>query len=131
MLTANRDASAAKRFWQKALRGASSKVVRVINADKAKAFPQAIEKLKDSGVLAESVEHRAVKYLNNMIEQDHRYTKRRVLASQNFHNFWSAKRTIAGYEAMNIIRKGQIINVERDDILGQIAFIDFLFRTAV
>ena len=73
--------------------------------------------MKECGVLSESVEHRSVKYLNNIIEQDHRYTKARVVASQNFRNFWSAKRTIAGYEIMNAIRKGQIENVERGDIL--------------
>ncbi|WP_319423732.1 DDE-type integrase/transposase/recombinase [Pleurocapsa sp. FMAR1] len=49
-------------------------VVRVINIDKAKACPKAMEE-KESGLLPESVEHRAVKYLNNLSEQDHRYTK--------------------------------------------------------
>ena len=87
--------------------------------------------MKESGLLPESVEHRAVKYLNNLIEQDHRYTKRRVIASQNFRNFWTAARTIAGYESMNMIGKGQIKNVERDDILGQINFIHSLFGIAV
>ena len=131
LLTANRDASAAKRFLSKALKRLSSKAVRVINTDKAKAYPKAIEELKESGVLSESVEHRSVKYLNNIIEQDHRYTKARVVASQNFRNFWSAKRTIAGYESMNMIRKGQIENVERNDVLGQIKFIKSLFGIAV
>jgi transposase, IS6 family len=77
------------------------------------------------------VEHRAVKYLNNLIEQDHRYTKLRVITSQNFRNFWSAYRTIAGYESMNMIRKGQIKNVERGDVLSQIKFIHSLFGIAV
>ena len=73
-----------------------------------------------------STEHRAIKYLNNLIEQDHRYIKRRVVISQYFREFWSADRTISGYEAMNMIRKGQIKNVEREDILGQIKFIHSL-----
>ena len=80
--------------------------------------------------MSESVEHRAVKYLNNLIEQDHRYTKTRVVASQNFRNFWSASRTILGYESMNMIRKGQIKNVERGDIVGQIKFIHSVFGIA-
>lgn len=130
LLTANRDASAAKRFLIKALQQSDSNVFRVINTDKAKAYPKAIEELKKSGVIPESVSHRTVKYLNNIIEQDHRYTKRRVIASQNFRNFFTAKRTISGYESMNMIRKGQIKNVERDDILGQIKFIHFLFGIA-
>ena len=103
LLTAKRDTLAAKRFLSKALNHGDSDVVRVINTDKAKAYPKALEALKESGLLPESVEHRAVKYLNNLIEQDHRYTKTRVVASQNFRHFWSAGRTITGYESMNMI----------------------------
>ncbi len=90
LLTAKRDAVAAKRFLTKALNHGHSNVVRVINTDKAKAYPKAVEELKESGLLSESVEHRAVKYLNNLIEQDHRYTKLRVITSQNFRNFWGS-----------------------------------------
>jgi transposase, IS6 family len=131
LLSANRDATAAKRFLKKALKQSPSGIVRVINTDKAKAYPKAIKELKNSGVLSKSVEHRTIKYLNNIIEQDHRYTKRRVVASQNFRNFWSAKRTIEGYESMKMIRKGQIKNVKRNDVLGQIDFIHSLFEIAV
>ena len=131
LLTAKRDAVAAKRFLTKAQGHGHSNVVRVINTDKAKAYPKAVEELSESGLLPESVEHRAVKYLNNLIEQDHRYTKLRVITSQNFRNFWTAGRTIAGYESMNMIRKGQIKNVERGDVLGQIKFIHSLFGIAV
>ena len=45
--------------------------------------------------------------LNNVLEQDHRAIKRRVRASQDFRSFWGAWRTIAGYEAIHMIRKGQ------------------------
>jgi transposase-like protein len=45
--------------------------------------------------------------LNNVLEQDHRAIKRRVNASQHFRSFWAAWRTIAGYEAIHMIRKGQ------------------------
>ncbi len=131
LLTAKRDAQAAKRFLSKVLKQRHSHTPRVINTDKDKAYPKAIEELKDFGLLPESVEHRAVKYLNNLIEQDHRYTKRRVIVSQNFRNFWSAGRTITGYESMNMIRKGQIKDLERGDILGQIKFIHSLFGIAV
>ena len=44
---------------------------------------------------------------NNVLEQDHRAVKRRVRASQHFRSFWGAWRTIAGYEAIHMIRKGQ------------------------
>ena len=131
LLTAKRDAKAAKRFLSKVLKRFHSHTPRVINTDKDKAYPKAIEELSESGLLPESVEHRAVKYLNNLIEQDHRSIKLRVITSQNFRNFWSAGRTIAGYESMNMIRKGQSQNVKRDDVLGQIRFIDSLFGIAV
>ncbi len=95
-LSAKRDTVAAKRFLSKVLIQKHSDVVRVIKKDKAKAYLLAIEELKEFGLLPELVEHRSVKYLNNIIEQDHRYTKRRVIACQNFRNFWSANRTISG-----------------------------------
>ncbi|MBV8968544.1 MAG: DDE-type integrase/transposase/recombinase [Verrucomicrobia bacterium] len=44
---------------------------------------------------------------NNLVEQDHRAIKRRVKASQHFRSFWGAWRTLAGYEAVAVIRKGQ------------------------
>ena len=62
---------------------------------------------KAEGNLAEDCRHRPVPYLNNVLEQDHRAIKRRVNASQHFRSFWGAWRTIAGYEAIHMIRKGQ------------------------
>jgi DDE domain len=59
------------------------------------------------GVLEENCQHRPVQYLNNVLEQDHQAIKRRVRASQHFRSFWGAWRTIAGYEAIHMIRKGQ------------------------
>lgn len=127
LLSEQRDTNAAKRFLRQSLRQRHAAAPRVINTDKDKAYPVAIKDLTASEELSNSVEHRPTKYLNNIIEQDHRYTKRRVIASQHFRDFWSAKRTIAGYEAMNMIRKGQIKNVGQDNVLGQIEFIHSLF----
>jgi transposase-like protein len=45
--------------------------------------------------------------LDNILEQDHRAIKRRVKAKQGFREFHAARRTIQGYEAMHMIRKGQ------------------------
>ena len=131
LLTENRDATAAKTFFLKAFQHSDSRKIRVINTDKDKAYPKAINDFKESGLLSDFVEHRAIKYLNNIIEQDHRYIKRRVVASQHFREFGSASRTISGYEMMNAIRKGQIKNVERGDVLGQIKFIHSIFGIAV
>jgi transposase-like protein len=49
-----------------------------------------------------------VQYLNNLLEQDHRAIKRRVNAKQGFREFQAARRTIQGYEAIHMIRKGQV-----------------------
>ena len=80
---------------------------RVINTDGHSAYPPAIVRLKAEGALDEDCRHRPVPYLNNVLEQDHRAIKRRVNASQHFRSFWGAWRTIAGYEAIHMIRKGQ------------------------
>src|SRR5580693_7165027 len=107
ILSAKRDAATAQRFLTKALGGENHPEPRVINSDKHAAYPPAIVELKDEGVLGENCQHRPVQYLNNVLEQDHRAIKCRVRASQHFRSFWCAWRTIAGYEAIHMIRKGQ------------------------
>src|ERR1700756_4724588 len=107
LLSAKQDAVAAKRFFVKALGGANHPAPRVINTDGHAAYPPAVAQLKAEGALAEDCRHRPVPYLNNVLEQDHRAIKRRVNASQHFRSFWGAWRTIAGYEAVHMIRKSQ------------------------
>ena len=68
--------------------------------------------------------------MNNILEQDHRAIKRRVKAKQSFREFRAARRTIEGYEAMNMIRKGQARWVSDADVRQQIRFIDRLFDLA-
>src|SRR5208282_1464804 len=94
-------------FRAKALGGANHPAPRVINIDGHAAYPPAVAQLKAEGALAEDCRHRPVPYLNNVLEQDHRAIKRRVNASQHFRSLWGAWRTIAGYEAIHMIRKGQ------------------------
>ncbi len=105
--SAKQDAAAAKRFLAKALGRQNHPLPRVINTDGHSAYPPAIVRLKAEGALDEDCRHRPVPYLNNDLEQDHRAIKRRVNASQHFRSFWGAWRTIAGYEAIHMIRKGQ------------------------
>jgi transposase-like protein len=107
LLSAKRDAAAAERFLVKALGGENHPAPRVINTDEHAGYPPAIVRLKSAGALVENCRHRPVQYLNNVLEQDHRAIKRRVRASQHFRSFWGAWRTIAGYEAIHMIRKGQ------------------------
>src|ERR1700757_445325 len=107
LLSAKQDAAAAKRFLARALGRANHPTPRVTNPAGHAAYPPAVAQLKAEGALAQDCRHRPVPYLNNVLEQDHRAIKRRVNASQHFRSFWGAWRTIAGYEAIHMIRKGQ------------------------
>ncbi|PZD71467.1 hypothetical protein C1752_06399 [Acaryochloris thomasi RCC1774] len=132
LLMARRDTNAAKRFLRKVLqREHVEQMPRVINTDKYAVYPGAIEALQQSGELSEATEHRPVKYMNNILEQDHRFIKHKVKAGLGFQNFWSAKRTIRGYETMNAIRKGQIVGIEKGYLRSQNHFISEIFGVAV
>jgi transposase, IS6 family len=155
LLSPTRDAEAAKRFFLKALHstaGSAPRVrpvqeqveeptaladpnptksaPRVINVEKNAAYPKAIAELKAAGILPESVELRQVKYLNNLIEQDHRFIKRVVKPGMGFCSLETAGRTLQGYEGMHMIRKGQMQGVAKGDIGGQVTFIARLFGVA-
>jgi transposase-like protein len=127
LLSALRDAEAAKRLFRKALSNPSHPQPRVINTDRAPIYGSAIPAIKKEGTLRSRCRHRPVQYLNNILEQDHRAIKRRIQAKQGFREFQAAGRTIQGYEAMNMIRKGQVRWVSGDDVLRQIRFIKKLF----
>jgi transposase, IS6 family len=71
-----------------------------------------------------------VKYLNNIIEQDHRFIKKRVRACLGYRSFDTAERTQQGVEAMNMIRKGQLKRIGRDDVMVQAKFVESLFGIA-
>jgi transposase, IS6 family len=130
LLSPKRDLIAAKGFLQLALWQAGQSSPRVINVDGHPAYPSAIEQLRRSGELAQRCRCRRAPYLNNILEQDHRFVKRRIMTSQWFRSVDGALNTIAGYEAMNIIRKGQIRWVAKGDVVGQIHFIERMFGIA-
>jgi transposase-like protein len=155
LLSPKRDAEAAKRFFCKVLhvptcsapqaclveeQGAPSTTLvtsnttpltpRVINVDKNAAYPKAIAELKAAGVLPQHVELRQVKYLNNLIEQDHRFIKRLTKPGMGFFSFETAWRTLQGFEVMNMIRKGQLQGVEKGDVREQVALVAQLFAVA-
>jgi transposase-like protein len=131
LLSAKRDAAAAKRFFQKALRSPNHPTPRVINVDMNPSYPPVVEALKSEGTLRRRCRLRPVQYLNNVLEQDHRAIKRRVRASQGFRSFWGAYRTIQGYEAVHAIRKGQAKWVGVGQIVRQLHFIAGLFHIAI
>jgi IS6 family transposase len=71
-----------------------------------------------------------VKYLNNIVEQDHQHIKRLTGLGLGFGGFWTARRTLAGFEAMAMIRKGQIRHIGASDIQAQSSFVAGLFQIA-
>ena len=113
LLSATRDAQAAKRFFRKALGASHTMTPRVITADKNAAYPKAFHELQAEGAFAERCELRQSKYLNNVIEQDHGFIKRLVKPGLGFCSFQTAWRTLQGYEVMNMIRKWQVRGVEK------------------
>jgi transposase-like protein len=78
MLSAKRDRKAAKRFFKKALGSNHNQTPRVITVDKNPAYPAAVNELKNDKILPKNVGLRQIKYLNNIVEQDHRSIKRIV-----------------------------------------------------
>ena len=76
-------------------------------------------------------ELRQSKYLNNLVEQDHRFIKRLIKLGMGFFSFETAWRTLQGYEAMNMLRKGQICGIEKGDSMKQVIFIASLFGVAI
>jgi transposase-like protein len=73
------------------------------------------------------VELRQVKYLNNLIEQDHRFIKRLTKPGMGFFSFETAWQTFQGFEVMNMIRKGQLQEANKGDVQGQAALVARFF----
>ncbi len=94
------------------------------------AYPSVIAELGQAGELTKVCRYRCAPYMNNIIEQDHRFVKKRIVASQWFRSVQGAVNTIQGYEAMHMIRKGQIRWLQKDDIAGQVRFVNRVFGLA-
>ncbi len=130
MLSAKRDVSAAKRFFKKMMGADHRRLPFSISVDKNAAYPDAFTTSQDEKILPNDCKLRRVKYLNNVIEQDHRFVKKKVRASQCFKSFHTAERTLEGIEAVNMMRKGQVKRLDRNDVTGQAKFVEGLFQLA-
>jgi putative transposase len=106
LLTKRRMKGSAQKFFNKAI-GNNDKP-RVINIDKSGSNFTAIRAINRRNFWKKNVKIRQCKYLNNIVEQDHRAIKRRIYITTGFKEFKSAHRTLAGIEIINIIRKDQI-----------------------
>jgi transposase-like protein len=96
------------------------------NADE----PKTTEILKAKEVLPQECELRQCKYLNNLVEQDHIFIKRLVKPGMRFSSFNTARRTIKGYEIINMLRKGQVEKVEKGAVNERVKFIAEIFGLA-
>lgn len=101
-----------------------------ISVDENAAYPQAFASSQQEKVLPHDCKLRRVKYLNNIIEQDHRFIKKWVRACLGYRSFDTAERTLQGVEAINMIRKGQVKRLDRNDAMGQARIVTSLFQTA-
>ncbi len=130
LLSTKRDAAAAKRLFRKALGQPHTVNPRTITVDKNAAYPTAIKAMKRGGDLWRFANLRQAKFLNNIVEQDHRRIKRLVRPGLGFKSFAAASRVIAGYEVMAMISKGQVVGAPVNDMKAQNNFIAALFRVA-
>ena len=108
LLTAKRDLAAARRFLERAIN--LHDTPEKITIDKSGSNTAAIDSIiSDAGV---DIQRRQAKYLNNIVEQDHRAVKRITRPMLGFKSFSCAARLIAGIETMHMIRKGQMCSPE-------------------
>ncbi|PGZ95174.1 IS6 family transposase [Bacillus pseudomycoides] len=107
-LSKTRDAKSAKCFFKKALASSHVSQPRVITVDKNPAYPLAIQELKEEKRMPEGIQIRKSKYLNNIVEQDHRFIKKRVRSMLGLKSFRTATLILRGIEAVHMIKKGQL-----------------------
>ena len=103
----------------------------MINVDKNPTYIGAVRDLKREKLFPEKCKRRPSQYMNNIIEQDHRFMKRKIKPGLGFFSYPTAWRTIQGYETMHMIRKGQIVGADKGNIRAQNQFIDGLFGLGV
>ena len=107
-LSSTRNSNAAKRFLSKALRSIPRDAHPItINTDKNPAYGKAITTLKAEGECSIELEHRQVKYLNNIIESDHGKLKRLIKPTLGFKSMKTAYATIKGFEIMRMFKEGK------------------------
>jgi transposase-like protein len=128
-LSKTRDQKAAKRSFKKSLRSFHVSKPRVITVDKNPAYPIAIEQLKKEKSIPDGMQLRQQKYLNNIVEQDHRFIKKRTRSMLGFKYVDTATSILSGVEAMHMIKKEQI-DLRDQSVQNQKKFIYQLFGLA-
>jgi len=129
-LSAKRDKAAARRFFRQALGRGNTRNPRSVVTDRLKSYPSAIRDMKRDGELWRFTRHRRGRWLNNLVEQDHRRVKRLPRPMLGFERFVTAQRTLVGVEAMAMLAKGQVRAVPGNDLPAQRAFVHQAFGIA-
>ena len=130
MLSRRRNKKAAKRFFKKVVGNPHVRRARVINVDKAAAFPPAHAECQQANILPDTCSLRQVKYLNNSVENDHKSTKCKSRYRQWYQSFRTAVAAIDVMETMRLIQKGQVRRAPKGDVRAQNKFINKLFGLA-
>ncbi|NQY11174.1 MAG: IS6 family transposase [Flavobacteriales bacterium] len=121
LLTKRRQCMSAQKFFNKAINNNGKP--RLVNIDKSGSNYAAIQVVNRRGLFKNNIKIRQCKYLNNIVEQDHRGIKRRIINYTGFKEFESAQRTLSGIEVVNIIRKDQISNSRKTNFKTFISLI--------
>lgn len=130
MLSARRHVPAVKRFFKNMMRADHRRLPFSISVDKHASYPDAFNDAQEEKVLPKYCKLRRTKYLTNIVEQDHRFIRRRWRVMQCFRSFHTAERTLEGIEASHMMRKGKLKRISGDDVVGHAKFIENLFRIA-
>jgi transposase-like protein len=129
-LQLNGNVPAAKRFFKKIMIADHRRLPFSISVDLNAAYPEAFTSFQYEKILPKDCTLRRVKYLNNLIEQDHGFIKKKVRSSRCFKRFHTAGRTLEGIESMNKMKKGQVKRLDRNDAIGQARFVESLSQIA-
>ena len=118
MVSEKRDKRSAKRFFKKALPAEHNQRPRVITTDRYPATEMAILEERYYGDRSCRTEYRMCKYLNNIVELDHRFIKKKIKPMLGFKTLESTVKTIAAIEIMHMIKKGQVkgINCVKSEV---------------
>lgn len=106
-LSKNRNTKSAKCLFEKALASSHVSPPGMTTVDKNPAYPVAIQELKEEKSMLSSTQVRQQKYLNNIIEQDHRFIKKRVRSMLGLKSFRTAKKILTSMEAMHILARSK------------------------
>jgi transposase, IS6 family len=130
LLSARRDKQAARRFFRRAFVRANTRHPREVVTDRLTSYPGGLRAMKRDGALGRFTRHRRGRWLTNRVERDHRRIKRRTEPMLGFGSFRTARRTLAGVEAMAMLSEGHVRAMPANDRPAQRAFVHRVFGLA-